>query len=519
VIEAQVHQRLRAFLREYGEPSWPHHLTLARLVARALRMERSALLQVGGLSAYQGHYRLSYLVALLMWPGPAILVAPERVNQRLLLRVLPQLQEKLLLQKSIQTGDQWPDPDFAGLLLTTPAPWLADRLHGEQRFPDGIPTLIDEVDHLEAWILEQLTISLSSLDWNSLAMAFPEHQELIRDTQVALTHAAFQHPPNPYHSHLFTEADSPLLQRLHHRLMAHTENSSTALGGMPARWQRFWQQWTQPDHLLWYAVNRDQGQVTLHCVPLDLAAALAPVWQRQPVVLIGAALDQSAQADNFRQRLGLGDLTCLKFSHHRHNDVVQLYIPDHLPLPNTPQFQGGVHQEIRRLLCCAKPDLPGPTLILAADLPLKSQLAAALAGEFGSRVQVEQTHLHGGSILVSGWQFWHQHRDILPTPSLIIIATLPLPSLEHPLVAGRVAYHKRLRQDWFRLYLFPTAVTELQRAIAPLRAHPGGVALLDTRVHYRSYGRQLLDALSPLACSRSLHPDWFLDLPPGHLSE
>jgi len=33
---------------------------------------------------------------------------------------------------------------------------------------------------------------------------------------------------------------------------------------------------------------------------------------------------------------------------------------------------------------------------------------------------------------------------------------LPLPSLENPLVAGRVAYYKRSRQDWFR-HVLPAA--------------------------------------------------------------
>jgi len=77
------------------------------------------------------------------------------------------------------------------------------------------------------------------------------------------------------------------------------------------------------------------------------------------------------------------------------------------------------------------------------------------------------------------------------------MATLPLPSLENPLVAGRVAYYKRLRQDWFRLYLLPTALMELQRAIAPVRANQGTVAILDNRVNHRSYGRQILQVLDP----------------------
>jgi len=508
LIEAQVHQQLRALLREWGEPSWPHHLTLARLVARALRLGRSALLQVGGLSAYQGEYRLSYLIALLMWPGPAIVVAPDPTAQRLLMADLPRLQEKLRLHKPVQRGDRWPGGGFNGLLITTPDAWLGDRLGGEGRFPDGLPTLIDDADNLELWVRQQLTADLSPLDWNHLALAYPGHQGLIQDTQVALTHAAFQRPANPYQRYLLEESDGQQLQRLHQVLTASRTSAPQSEGPMPPQWARFWQQFNPPDHLLWFSVDRDRGQMGLHCAPVDLATAMAPVWPRQPVVLIGAALDPDTDAENFRQRLGLGDLTCLQFTPNRQNDAIQLYLPTHLPLPNTPQFQGVLHQEIRHLLNVARPQSPGPTVILLDDLPLKGQLGAALAGEFGSRVQVENAAIDANGILVSGWAFWRRHQALLPPPALLIIATLPLPSLENPMVAGRVAFHKRRRQDWFRLYLFPTAVTELQRAVAPSRLHGGTVALLDTRVHYRSYGAQILEALSPAACTRSLPTDW-----------
>ncbi|MGL6282561.1 MAG: helicase C-terminal domain-containing protein, partial [Microcoleaceae cyanobacterium] len=83
--------------------------------------------------------------------------------------------------------------------------------------------------------------------------------------------------------------------------------------------------------------------------------------------------------------------------------------------------------------------------------------------------------------------------------------TLPIPSLENPLVAGRVAYHKANGQDWFRLYLLPMALRQLQRAIAPGRGYsqgrenPGILALLDSRVIYRSYGQEILAAVSPFA--------------------
>jgi len=503
VIEAEVHQQLREFLRHCGEASWPHHLTLARLVARALRLERSALLQVGGLSAYQGDYRLSYLVALLLWPEPAILVAPPGIQQRLLMSDLPRLQETLNLPKPIQVGDRWPHPDFSGLLITDPGIWLADRLEGGDRFPPGIPTLVDDADDLELWLKDQLTATLTPQDWHQLGLAYPQQGQKLRDTQVALTYAAFHHPPNPYHCHLLEPSEEQLLQNLLTSLAA-----NPGQGPMPPTWQRFWQRLSSPDHLLWFGLDRPTGRMTLHCAPMDLAPPLAQVWQQQPVVLIGAALDQDSKAEVFRQRIGLDDLTCLKFSPPRQSEALRLYLPDHLPLPNTPEFQEHLQAEIRRLLVWVKASRQGPTVILVNDLPLKGQLAAALAAEFGSRVQLEQPLLEANTILVSSWHFWQQHQLILPVPDLLIVATLPLPSLENPLVAGRVAFHKRRRQDWFRLYLFPTAMAELERVIGPVRINQGMVALLDSRIHHRSYGRQILAALGPSASTRSLNFNW-----------
>ena len=140
--------------------------------------------------------------------------------------------------------------------------------------------------------------------------------------------------------------------------------------------------------------------------------------------------------------------------------------------------------------------------------PKLSQLEL-LAAEFGSRVQVEKTCLDDNGILVSGWEFYRQHQEVLPAPALIVVTTLPLPSLENPLVAGRVQYYKKLRQDWFRLYLLPKALNQLQRAIAPMREQQGVVALLDSRVLHRSYGSQVLAALSPLARVNYLDPSIF----------
>ncbi|MEO0012413.1 MAG: hypothetical protein RLZZ535_802, partial [Cyanobacteriota bacterium] len=47
MIEADVHSSLRDFLRQHGNRNFPHHLTMARLISRALRLGRPALMQTG----------------------------------------------------------------------------------------------------------------------------------------------------------------------------------------------------------------------------------------------------------------------------------------------------------------------------------------------------------------------------------------------------------------------------------------------------------------------------------------
>jgi ATP-dependent DNA helicase DinG len=496
VIEVDVHQQLREFLREQGQTHWPHSLTVARLVARALRLQRSALIQVGSVAAYQGSHRVSYLAPLLLSAQPAIIVAPEPIQQQLLRVEIPRLCASMRIAKSICAGDRWPHPDFAGLLLTTPVDWLANYLEQHQRFPDHIPTLIDGAEDLEDWARQYLTVSVRSQDWADLMLNYPQQAELIRNIRVQLTRLVFQHPTNPYGCVLIDAPEQDLLCHLHRNLKD--------FSAPPANWQRLWQQLKTDNHLFWAQVDRDLGLFSLHAAPTEIASVLQDLWQRQPVVLIGGGLDADASAPFYRQRIGLDEITSVRFAPDRQTEAIQLYLPDRMPMPNTPEFQPALLQQLYQLLS-SHAATEGLAVVIVDDLPLKAQVGSLLAAKFGSRVQVEPSQIQGNEILVAGWQFWQQQR--LSSPNLLIMATLPLPSLEDPRVAGQVAYYKRLRQDWFRLYLLPVALGRIERAIAPVRERSGVVALLDPRAVYRSYGQQILSAFSPYIRINYLDPD------------
>lgn len=490
MIEAEVHQQLRRLLRQSPEALWPHQLTMARMVARGLRLQRSALIQIPA----GGHHRLSYLLPALMWSGPALLCAPAPIQAQILRSEIPWLQQTLHLDKPVIQLRTWPDRPFSGLGLVDPHLWLQARLRPDPavHFPAGLPLLIDGAEHLESWVHHTLTHTLTPQDWYSLQRAVPHWADLISQVHVRLTLALLQRPP----SHcLLHEDELALLQDLWQQLPS----------SLPDPWSPFRHQSLQPDSIRWAEIHRQTGQVVLHTRPADLRPILAPLWSTQPLVLMGEALDLDREALAYRQRLTLPDLTPLRFlpetSGYAPDQALHLYLP-RLPAPNSPLFREQLLPELKALIC----GVEGPVVVLVSDQPLQTQVGTALAAEFGSRVQVNLPTLPQQGILVCDWDHWLDHRDQLPPPLLLAIVTLPFPSVEDPQVAGQVEFLKRSHQDWFRTYLLPQAAAALQRGVAPLHSASDParlVAILDSRITGRSYGAQLLEGLGPIV---RLHP-------------
>jgi len=478
LLEAEAHSSLLRFLRSQSVSVWPHHLTMARIVARTLRLERSAILQTSSTIA---NYSLSYLTPALLSSRAVILVAPLGLQKRLLQGEIPQLQANLSTHKQVLAGDYYPrDGNFQGLFLTSPQAWLRDRLENQGNFPQGIPTLIDQADNLGEWAAEILTQVITPQNWLTLSQHNSEKRDFIQSIQAKLTKLLFSHPQNPYECFLLDDLEKACLQEL--------------FDVFP-----LWTTWQTRDKILWAAMNREKGQFTLNLTPADVAPSLQAIWKQQSVVFIGGFLDSEKAALTYTKQLGIGgDLLCLKFSNSRSHNLIDLYIPPRLPMPNTAEFQGVILQEICQLVKVFW-NQGRSIVILVEDVPLKPQIASVLAAKFGSVVQVEKAILGQNIILVCSWQFWHDHQDLGINPHLLIMSTLPIPSPENPLVAGRIAYYKQKRQDWFHRYLLPTALKDIERAIAPLRETQGMVALLDNRVNFRSYGTQILSLLEPYA--------------------
>ena len=81
-----------------------------------------------------------------------------------------------------------------------------------------------------------------------------------------------------------------------------------------------------------------------------------------------------------------------------------------------------------------------------------------------------------------------------------MIDKLPFAPPDDPLVQARCERIEAEGGDWFAEYSVPTAILQLRQGFGRLirsRADRGVVAILDTRLRTRPYGRRFLAALPP----------------------
>jgi ATP-dependent DNA helicase DinG len=282
---------------------------------------------------------------------------------------------------------------------------------------------------------------------------------------------------------------------------------------IPKKFQNFSNLCQQESQFVYSYRDKKKGQFELYSYPIEIAKTLTNIWSKQAVFFIGSYLEKDKNAPIFRSSLGINsdEITYLKFSTDSENQLLKLYLPSHLPLPNTPEFTQESIKEILALISAIYHNNQA-IIILINDLPLKSQIAVNIAAQFGSKVQVEPENINtltNNNILICDWQFWQKNQFDLPLPQLIIIPTLPIPSLENPLVAAKVAYYKSKRENWFHSYLLPTAIKQMQTALISIRKGEGVVALLDNRINYRSYGTNILESLEPFAKINYFDLTWF----------
>ena len=478
MLEAQVHQRLKKLLRQCGRPGWPHHLTLSRLVARSLRRQDVTAIHIAPGS--DPSWMLSLLLPLWMGRHPVALVA----SQPLLMRL-----RRVELERLAHAGLGCPLWEGADCPAEVPI-WLLDPVQLLRAWRSGglgeRQVVVLEAERFEQDLRSAMGCCLAAEAWEQLRRLLPHCTAELAYEHEQLRRAVFAHPVNPQARVALSDAEQAPLRRL-----------LTLADPLPQPW-RCWLESLSPGWVSWAETDRQLLRWTLCRQPLEPLALLPPLPGRG---LILAGVPGPAQA--LLGALRHAKAVTVRLGDPPLQDPIPLFHPHHQPLPNSPVFADHLLDQCRRLML----GRAGLSVVLLDDDPLRQRLTSALAAEFGGRVCHQQPSPDGNGILCASWSWWLEHHARLPSPCQVVVAALPIASLEDPLTAARVRRWRLQGDDWFRSLLLPEALARLQRGVAPLRGQEDvRLALLDGRVRRRSWGQLVLDALQPTLPLRHLFP-------------
>jgi ATP-dependent DNA helicase DinG len=254
-------------------------------------------------------------------------------------------------------------------------------------------------------------------------------------------------------------------------------------------------------HVCW--AEKSGRRVRLAATPVDVAGM--DVFQDLgSAVFTSATLSTGGSFQYIKERLGLYDADeLLLHSPFDYREQAAVYIAADLPPPNTPGFEERAIERIREVLAITG----GRTLVLFTSYSLLNRAADSMddgafrilrQGEGESYLLMEEFRADDRSALFGTYTFW-QGIDV-PGEALqcVVITKLPFQVPDEPVVEARTELLARQGRDPFSHYQVPRAAIMLKQGFGRLirtGTDRGVVAILDSRIRSRWYGREFLRSL------------------------
>jgi len=264
-----------------------------------------------------------------------------------------------------------------------------------------------------------------------------------------------------------------------------------SLGSVPFPWNAF-HQIESDEWASWAELDSKMLSWDLHLKPLEPLKNIQELIVNQPIILLTSSGNNKFIRIQLEEA-GFTPRVVVNLDQPSLQEPISLFAPYRQPLPNNETYANHLLDQSRRLVLGRY----GISVILLDDTQLRLTLASGLAAEFGRRVVHEITSPESNGVICCRWNWWLNHKDYLPIPEQVIIALLPLASLESPLISSRVEAFKRSGRDWFREFLLPEALCLLAPAVAPIRKNHGRLAILDGRIRRRDWGNEVLRTIEP----------------------
>lgn len=250
-----------------------------------------------------------------------------------------------------------------------------------------------------------------------------------------------------------------------------------------------------------------ERQVQLYDLALSLGALLAPGFSAaHSVVLTSATLTINGSFGYIKKRLGLDDAQEMRLgTPFNLRDNMLLYLAENSPAPSASTFESYTAKIIYDVAL----QLNGRTLglftsqksVLATYKRLNNKLNKAQIKLYAQKVNggrkniLERFKAMPESVLLGTMSFWEGVDVQGESLSCVVIPKLPFPAPNDPVITA-VAMAEGL--DPFLDLAVPRMIITLSQGIGRLirsATDRGVVVLLDSRIHYTSYGSSVIKSL------------------------
>jgi len=270
-----------------------------------------------------------------------------------------------------------------------------------------------------------------------------------------------------------------------------------------------------PNFVTW-GERRKKG-IVLHISPVEISKLLASSLFSQVrfSVFTSATLSAGGDFTFIRERVGAGpDAETLTLpSPFDYENRVRILIPEAFPVPGTPAYETALPGLVRDIITFNG----GRALVLFTSyrqmrrvfdtIRKKLLYPVFIQGEMPKSELLDVFKRDEESVLFATASFW-EGVDI-PGDALtaVIIDKLPFFVPDDPLEAARMEAMKQRGENPFVRYQVPRAVIALKQGLGRLMRHKrdrGILAILDSRIYKRSYGKTFLKSLPPAGVTHSL---------------
>ena len=369
----------------------------------------------------------------------------------------------------------------------------------------------------------------SAKDFAALPDAANALEKAVRDLRLAFPQESLRLPMQraerfkPFAPALTTLKEK--LTDLEHALESQAERApgldncwkrAQALRAMLADWRAVT---AAADTVRWVEVF--SHAVHLNTTPLSIAETFKTQLDTTPRAWIFTSATLAVRGDfrHYQEEMGLDAAkTAYWDSPFDYANQALLYVPQHLPEPNTDGYTQAVVEAALPVLQASG----GRAFLLFTSLRAMREAHALLQEAFekaqldfplllqgeGSRTELlERFRKLGNAVLVASHSFWEGVDVRGSALSLVIIDRLPFAVPDDPVLSARIDKMNKEGRNAFMEYQLPQAVITLKQGAGRLirdEADRGVLMICDPRLLGKPYGKRIWQSLPPMRRTREI---------------